>query len=62
MSEFVHFLWELLCSQLYNFTLTNAYEIVLALELCVFHIYFLERGLSGLKSDSICMLLVDGIC
>lgn len=40
---------------LYNFTLTNAYEIVLALELCISFMYFLKNGVH-LKPFACCKL------
>lgn len=61
MAEIVHLFWELSCFHPYNFTLTNAYEIVLALELCVPSDLLLERGLFGLQFHFICMLSADNI-
>jgi hypothetical protein len=61
MAEFVHLFRELSCFHPYSFTLTNAYEIVLALELRVPSDLLLERGLFDLQFQFIFMLSVDGI-
>lgn len=48
MAELVRFFTELSCSDHYNFTLTNAYEIVLALELASSNHPRFQRGLHPL--------------